>query len=228
MDNYEPSQEDMTTRALAYELKNPLINIARRAELADPAALEDIQLMAEQSLSLIDSFLLTAQTEYGQVALDLEPASVGSILYDAAALMRHYSKRNNITLILDDKTRETVMTHRPAISAVLNVFGNIIMSIKKPDRHNEVVLSGYRTRDGSTGVGIFSDISFSQKDLDNALALQGKAHMPLANLSSSAHVSLIIADNLCRALGGGLKVKRIGGRSGLTTDMPISVQLAFI
>jgi hypothetical protein len=227
-DHGQASSQDMTLRGLAFELKNPLINIARLAELNDADSYDDIQHTAEQSLQLIDSYLLNAQTEYGQTMLDLEPVSIGSVLYDVSSRLGIPAKYKNASLVLDDRTNELVMTHRPALTSALYVFGKTIMGFNDSNLHQEITLRGYKTRRGRLGIGLFSKSPISKTDLTDALKLQGTAHMPMSRISSESHVSLAIADGLCRAIGGKMTVKHMGGLSGLATELPPSEQLAFV
>ena len=55
MAEYTDNNQDQALRALAFELKNPLITIARRAELNDPSNFQPIQETAVQALQLIES-----------------------------------------------------------------------------------------------------------------------------------------------------------------------------
>jgi hypothetical protein len=222
--------EDMNLRALVFQLKNPLVNIARLAELGDEQTPYNIQSTAEQALMLIDSYLLHAQTEYGQVALDLEPACLGSVLYDVSAQMRERANWHNIDLVIDDRVSEPVMTHRPALNTIMNVFGETLLGAhrEKTSKNMNIVLRGYKTRAGNLGIGMFSEVKLSQDDIRRAMQLQGRAHMPLSALSNSAHVSLAIAEGLCRAIGGSMTVKHMGGLSGFATELPRSEQLALV
>lgn len=220
--------QDTTLRALAYELKNPLINIARRAELADESTFTQIQQTAEQTLALIDNYLLHAQTEYGQTRLDLSPTIMGSVLYDVSVQMRSQADSYNAEFIIDDRTHEPVMTHRQALTSVLTVFGQTLLGVSSAKKRQKIILRGYKTRQGNLGVGLFTDFKVSQDDLERALLLQGKAHMPLSQIESSSHASLAIADGLCRAIGGAMTVKHMGGLSGLATELPRSEQLALV
>ncbi len=225
---HQSIERDRALRALAYELKHPLIRIARQAELGRPDDYPDIQQAAEQALMLIDGYLLHAQTEYGQIALDLSPTSVGSVLYDASTLMHQQAVLHNASFEIDNRTSDLVMTHRTALNSIMSAFGSMLIGFNTDKNHQRIVLRGYRTRAGKLGIGMFSNINLSQIDLQRALQLQGNAHMPLSKLSSSAHVSLSIADGLCRAIGGALQVKHMGKLSGLATELPRSEQLALV
>ena len=228
MAEYTDNNQDQALRALAFELKNPLITIARRAELNDPSNFQPIQETAEQALQLIDSYLLNASTEYGQTSLELTPTSVGSVLYDVSAELRSFALRRNVDFVIDDRTQHLVMTHRLALMTVLKSFANTLVGSSDSKQYREVHLKRYKTRGGKLGIGLFTEQKLNQGDLNRAMYLQGKAHMPLSVLSSTANVSLHIADGLCRALGGEMTVKHMGKLSGLATELPRSEQLAFV
>ena len=216
-------------QALAHELKNPLINIASFAELGGEASLQKIQTTAEDSLMLIDSYLLSAQAEYGQSLLALSPVSLGSVLYDTSNLLRNTAQKHNVSLVIDDRTQDLVMTHRKALTSIMTVFGKTLINSNENGHHHEVVLRGYRTRAGNLGVGLFtSNNRISQDDLSRAMGLRGRARMPLARNNAYSNISLSIADGLCRAIGGKLSVKHMGKLSGLSTELPQSEQLALI
>jgi hypothetical protein len=228
VNNHQFTGQDTTLRALAFELKNPLINIARHAELADKNAASKIQHTAEQALMLIDSYLLHAQTEYGQTTLDLSPTIMGSVLYDVSWQMRTQASLHNTEIIIDDRAHEPVMTHRQALTSVLQVFGDTLLGIGESNRRQQIILRGYKTRTGKLGIGMFTEAKISQTDLSRALLLQGRAYMPLSQLNNNSNASLAIADGLCRAIGGEMTVKHMGKLSGLATELPRSEQLAFV
>lgn len=218
------SGHDASLRALVYELKQPLIHIARQAELKDLNQLESIQQVAEQTLKTIDSYLLSAQTEYGQKALDLAPINASSVLYDVSMQLRRQALSQGVTLTLDSRTTEPVMTHRLALSSIVSAFGSMLLGANQ----SELILRSYKMRNGAIGVGIFTEEIISTADLKTALELKGRAHMPLSRLTSSSHVSLSIADDLCRAIGGVLKIKKMGKLSGFVAELPPSEQLSLV
>lgn len=227
-DTTDFSSTDVSLRALAYELKQPLIRIARQAELGNVDDFAAIQQTAEQTLHLLDTYLLSAQTEYGQVSLDLSPVQAGAVLYDVSTQLRSEAQARNISLILDSRAHETVMTHRPALTSIMKVFGSTLIGMNHEAPAPEITVRSYKTRTGAIGVGMFTQTRLSQADLRQALALQGRAHMPLSRLSGSAHISLAIADSLCKAIGGSLTVKKMGALSGFATELPHSEQLALV
>jgi hypothetical protein len=223
------TDQDTSLRSLTYELKQPLIRIARQAELGDATELGSIKSAAEQALRLIDSYLLSAQTEYGQIALNLSPESTGSVLYDVQQQLRSQTAAQNILFTIDNRAHEPIMTHRSALTSILNVFGSTLIGLHpQAEKTTELTLRSFKTNRGAVAIGIFSKADISPADLRQALALQGKAHMPLSRLHSGVHISLAIADSLCSAIGGALLVKRMGSLSGFATELPLSEQLSLV
>lgn len=227
-DSIQIDERNSSLRALAYELKHPLIRIARQAELGKNTNLETIQQTAEQALQLIDGYILSAQAEYGQIALDLSPVNAGSVLYDVSVQLRSQAHAYNTDLTLDSRAQESVMTHRQALTSIINALGVSLLASVNQSVRSSLTLRSYKTSGGKICVGVFTYESITQADLRTALALQGKAHMPLSRFSSSAHVSLAIADGLCRAIDGVLTVRRMGKMSGLVAELPRSEQLLLV
>lgn len=225
-DQFEFYTPEQTLRSLAQELKHPLCLIARQAEAGHEEVLDNILKVSEHSLALIDSYLLTAQTEYGQVALDLSPMSLGSVFHDVKHKLRPLAHAQSSKVIVDNRAGQPVMTHRLALSSVLVSLADILMH--KESEHQEVILRSFKTNTGDIGVGVFSSQPVSAEDVRRGLELQGRAHMPLGKFSNRSGVSLAIADGLCRAIGGELEVKRMGKHTGLTTILPKSDQLALV
>ncbi|MGI9027643.1 MAG: hypothetical protein ACR2FM_02235 [Candidatus Saccharimonadales bacterium] len=222
----ENSSHDRLLRALAYELKQPLIRIARQAESGEVTTLGTIQSTAEQTLQLIDSYLLAAQAEYGQLALDLSPINTGSILYDTLYELREQASARGISLVLDNRTHEPVMSHQPALSSILKVFATTLFDLQD-STNAKVLLRSYKTRAGKIGIGLFGSATLTKTDVERALMLQGKAHLSLAR-AGNTHIPLAIAEGLCRAIGSSLQVKHMGRLSGLVTELPRSEQLSWV
>ncbi len=207
-----------TLRAVAYELKQPLIRIARQTELDDASELPSIRQNAEDALRLIDSFLLTAQSEYGQQSLNLEPLQAGAVLYDVSQQLKRQT-----SVAIDSRVHEAVMTHRSALASILAVFGDII-----GDLSSHVVLRSYKTRNGAVGIGVFGATKLTRADLRQAMELQGNAHAPLGKINTQSKIPLSIAEGLCRAIGGTMTIKHMGTLSGLATELPRSEQLSLV
>lgn len=206
--------------ALMRELKHSMYEIARTSELAGNASDQSVQRIAEQSMQLIDSYILSVRSEYGQVKLDLEPMGIGSVMHEAAHAMR-----GGQLVRIEAKANIPVMTHRAALSGLLTSAGAVLQEATK----SPLIMRSYITKGGEVGVGIFAEnLDLSSQDLKTSLQLSGRAHMPLARHSAGSGVMLVVADGLAKALGGTLEVKRMGRFRGLATILPRSEQLSLV
>lgn len=220
--NNAHASEDMGAGfvALMRELKLSMYEIARTAELADTNSHQAMQRIAEQSMRLIDSYILSARSEYGQIKLDLEPMAIGSVLHEAA-----HALRGDQVVRIEAKANYPVMTHRAALSGLLASAGSVLQEATS----SPLIMRSYVTKRGEVGVGVFAEnLDLSAQDLKTSLRLSGRAHMPLARHSAGSGVMLVVADGLARALGGTLEVKRMGRFRGLATVLPRSEQLALV
>jgi signal transduction histidine kinase len=87
-DNVRSAESQLLLRAVAEELKIPLLHIVRSSELSllsndsPDIALNTIRQSAGTALTLLDSYLLGLELADTQDQLELEPISVNSALYD--------------------------------------------------------------------------------------------------------------------------------------------------
>lgn len=207
--------------ALMRELKLSLYTMARTAELGSTGSLAALQTQAEQSMRLIDSYIMSAQSEYGQQKLVLEPLAIGSVMHEAAQSLRISSR----TVEIQAKANQPVMTHREALHGLLSSAGQAVAD----STDSQLIFRSFITRGGDVGVGVFAEgVDMTSEDLCSSLQMSGRAHMPLARHSARSGVMLVIADSLARALGGSLEVKRMGRLRGLATVLPKSDQLALV
>lgn len=212
--------------ALMRELKLSLYSVARQAELANKDSFQAIQSQAEQSMRLIDSYIVSAQAEYGQARLDFAPLSLGSVMQETANELRGTLDCREV--LIQAQARGPVMTHRATLHNLLEASCQAMAEVSSQDS-GDLILRSYETKNGDIGAGVFSNsTNITPEDLRIALSLGGTARMPLARHSVRSGVMLIIADGLAKALGGSLEVKRMGRLRGLATLLPKSEQLSLI
>lgn len=217
---------DKQSMALIRELKSSLYEIARRAELGKHSA-NAIQLQAELSLKLIDSYILSAMSEHGQLALEMQPLALGSVMHEAAHETRKTSQATEI--VVEAHALSPVMTHRTALSGFLAMASNVLEEIRQNSGAGKLVFRSYSERSGKIGVGVFiENDSLSAVDLRAALLLSGSSQMALSRHSAGSGVMLSVADTLASALGGCMQVKRMGNLRGFATCLPKSTQLSLV
>jgi len=220
-------------QAMAEELKLPLLQIARQAELAagdvvDPATLQAIELSATQALWFVDSYLLS-QKLMQQASLELEPVAVSAALQDTAQALNALAKQHNCHLELHLSGRYApVMAHRIALQTALIGLGSTLISAAQNDPQSRLVLAAHRSRGGIVA-GIFSQTEgLSQSVYQRGRALYGKARQPMQEFSSGAGAGVFVADALFGSMDSRLRVAKHHNLTGLAATLQPSRQLALI
>lgn len=232
----EDLKSDEILRGLIRELKNPILLVARASELAsnNPKAVdfEQIERSAQQALLLIDRYLMSAQSEYGQRQLSLAPASLGSVFYDVSQEIEFSAKANNYRLEVDARYNVPAMVDSVATQAILGSLSQIMMLPNEDKQPRALHLRSFKGDSGKVVAGVLSSDSggFSQSDLDRATQLHrtGSARTVLNNGSTSSGVHLLIAQSLAEAMGGRITpIKRFKMR-GLGVELIKSEQLSLV
>lgn len=227
-------KSDQVLKALIRELKNPLLLVARSSELAakDSTVVDfaELEQSAEQALRLIDHYLLSAQSEYGQKQLQLEPVSLGSIFYDVANDINTLAQANNYELQVDTRHTAPVMVDPYAARAALSSLSQIMMT-PNPDKKTKVLrLSAFKKSAGEVVAGVLVPgvEGFTESELKAARNLQGNSATVLGKGSASSGIHLAIAGSLAEAMGGQvLPIKRLRMK-GLGMQLIKSEQLALV
>lgn len=220
-------ENSVGSRALLRELKYTLYRLARLAEHQNSSSFAEIQVDSEQSLQLIDSYLLSSASEYGQLKLDLTPIAIGSVMHEASLELRCIAKLSYVQMNVQARANQPVMTNRTALNGFLTSVGQVIND--STNKSAELVMRSFTSKDGSIGVGVFArEFDVTSGDLRNSLDTTDEALMPFARHSAKSGVLLTIADGLARSLGGSLEVKRLGKLRGLATTLPKSDQLSLV
>lgn len=222
-------------RALAEQLKLPLIQILRQTELAgmeDDILMSDINLQADMALRLIDNYLLSSALIDGQQQLELEPSSVSSILYDTAHRLSGIAAQYNCTIDLHLPGKyEPVMVHPRSFEVALTTLGYSFIEAQQMEEVHQkpvVTLAAHRSRYGIVA-GVYGD----QEGLSTAIyrrahALYGKARQPLPSMVSSSGAGIFLADSLLNAMAIKLHVSHHHKLNGLAATLLSSSQLSFV
>lgn len=220
--------------SLAHELKNPLTLIARKAELealsAENLAFSELQDTAEQTLKLIDSYLLMAQSEYGQVKLPIETVGIGSVIYEVLQELGPIAERNKILISTNIKDSE-VMSHKSGLKAALWCLVRLSLDFTPGDRPNKRSEVFVKTKNRVEAVDVMvlgSNLDIEKKDIVKARSMQGSSRMALCLKNEGSGIQLAIADILASSLGDGLNVVNQGGMNGLVISLKKSHQLQLI
>ena len=175
-------------RTLAEELKLPLMQIARLAELAritgEQKQIEQAEVLADTTLKLLDSYVLSTQTMLGQQMLHLEPVSLSATLYDTAQYLHKLAKLYDCDIDLSVKGKfGLVMAHPGALQSAMMSLGysfiNAVSGLEKKGKA-EIILSAKRNQHG-VATGIYtSNQEIGSTLMKQAKELYGVARQPMA------------------------------------------------
>ncbi len=230
---FNGAAQDRLLRALAEQLKVPLIQIARAAELGKLTdtknALGHIEYTADMGLRLIDSYLLSVQLQ-AQPVLELEPVSVSAVLQDTVHRLNQLAKQYDCELEVHLSGKyEPVMANRESLEAAFATLGYaFIESVPPADSRHRIVLAAHRSAKGVVA-GVFSEEPTMTADMfGRARALYGTARQAAPGLSSGSGAGLFVADTLLTSMSSPLRMARHQKLSGIAATFLPSQQLQLV
>lgn len=225
-------------RAVAEQLKLPLLHIARQAELSRMngprvAELQTIGRSADMALGMVDAYLLGLQLAAEQTELALEPVSLSSVLNDTAHALSTTAQAYRVDVELGIAGKyEPVMANGPALKAALSSLGySLIVAQTEPNKKQRPVmqLAAWRATGGGLVAGIYGDSLpvVSAEALARARRLYGRVRQPLTGLSGSA-AGIFVADTILAAMTTSLRASRHHKQPGLAATFQPSRQLQLV
>jgi hypothetical protein len=231
----EPVQSQQLLLGLAEQLKLPLLQIARRAELGtlnqavDAAA---IQATADSALKLIDSYVLGVRlAESNQTSMALEPVSVASVLYDTAHELSQVAKFYGVRLELSIGGKyEPVTANREGLQSALTSLGmSLIEALPTLDSRQLLLqLGAHKSRYGIVA-GLYSDTAaLNTESFRKGAQLIGKSRQPLVGVSHSSGAGIFVADAILQAMQLKLQPTRHNRLYGLGAVLKPNNQLQLV
>jgi K+-sensing histidine kinase KdpD len=229
-------ESQLLLRAVAEELKTPLLHIVRSSELSllskDPLdkTLSDICQTAATALRLLDSYLLGLELADSQYHLELEPVSVSSALYDVMDELSEVAKRYQTKLELNlNSNIGLVMANASGLRAALLSMGVAFIEAQTSKTQSQTIHLTAHKRANQTFAGIYSEGSvISARELNSAYKLYGLMRQPLTQLSANSAAGIFVAKNIIQAMAGELSSVRYNKWQGLAASLQPSKQLSFI
>jgi hypothetical protein len=222
--------------SVAEQIKLPLLQIARQAELSlltsQPADASRIQSTADMALHLLDSYVLGVQLASEQERMfEMEPVSVSSVLYDAGAKLQPMARAYDVELQLKiDGKYGPVMAHRQGLQSALVSLGySLIEALPSLDRPQlRLQLAAHRCRYGIVA-GLYCEADELTTDaLRQGRKLYGRARQPLTGISSSSGAGVFVADALLHAMQSQLTVSKHHNLRGLGDVLQPSPQMQLV
>lgn len=225
--------------AMAEELKLPLQQIARQAELQQLAqtqtglaGLQNIQATADMTMQLLDSYLLSLRLSLQpETNLRLEPVSLSAVLHATIAELRHVAASYGVTLQLHVPSRhEPVLAHRQALQAAFIALGYaMIEALPAAGARNQYLqLAAHRTRQGMVA-GVYGELEGLTPQLyRRAQVLHGYARQPLVGTMPGSGAGVFVADAILNAMSSRLRVGRYMKLPGFAVTLSPSEQLQLV
>jgi len=222
---------------LVEQLARPFLQVARLSELAgtdDPLMAAEhwqlVQAIANSSLQLVESYALSLRLHGSVTALNLEPVTVSSLLYDTAQALQPYARQYAIGLELETGPKmQPVLADRSVLQSALTALGQVfVLSQAETEERVPVRLAAHRSRYGVVA-GLYGQApGLGADSLRRAQQLAGKARQPLQRLVSGPAAGVFVADSLLQTLSAKLHVARYRNLTGLATTLQPSQQLQLI
>jgi hypothetical protein len=227
---------DQLLLTVAEQLKLPLLQIARSAELAQKqkgtADLATIQTTADMAIRLLDSYLFGARLALeDDYRLQLEPVSVSSVLYDTERQLAAMAKLYGVELQLDIAGQfGPVQANRQALQAALTSLGYALIEALPSLNAKKLTLklAVHNSRYGVVA-GIYSDVEqVTTEALRQGRKLHGHIRQPLATLSPSSGAGVFVADAIFQAMDTELQPTRHHNLHGLGAVLRPTPQLQLV
>lgn len=228
-------EDDRLLKIIIEQLKLPLLHIARQTEAAKHGTLadyNDINSIAEMSIKMIDSYLLTSG-QNSQLSLELEPVSVSSVLHAAANNLTNLARlyNCNIELRLAGKYGP-VMSQKDKLEAAFTMLGYSYIEANSSNNSKgemgKIILTGYKTSKGLVA-GIFSpEIEVTNQSFKRSIDSFGKTRQAIPDVSQSTGAGIFIADSILNNLATKLRVAHYQKISGLAATLRPSHQLQLV
>ena len=220
-------------RSLAEELRLPLLQIARQAELASmkhsaSSNMRVIEITAEAAIRLVDSYLFSTQILLGQQTLPLEPVSVSAAMQDTAQYLCKLARIYDCEIDVQVRGKcGLVMASTQGLQAALTSLVYTFIGSHPERKRQRIVLTA--RRDGRAVVaGVMANNMLEKNILADARQLYGRAHQPAATMTHKSGAGIYIADSLFRSMSTELQVFHHRKYAGLAATLLPSYQTTLL
>ncbi len=230
---FDNAAHERLLRALAEQLKLPLIQIARSAELAqikpDFTSYQSISYTADMALQLIDSYLLSVQLQ-NVPSLTLEPVPMGVLLETTAHKLSQLARQYDYELQVDVRGHsQPVMAHRQSIEAAYASLGYAFIDGSSSSETKRIITLGAHQSGDNLVAGVFSSEPGMSADMfRRGRALFGTARQALPSALSAAGAGVFIADSLLTSMDSPLHAAMHNSYRGLAASLHPSYQLTLV
>lgn len=215
---------------VSHELRTPLNAIIGYSEMLEEEAeaaghsqyLEDldrIQSAGRHLLSLIDDLLDFAKLEAGKAALDVESFDVCKVVEDVAGLIRPVIAKNRNTL--QTRCAPAVGKMKADMRKLRQALYNLLSNAAKFTEDGQIELSVSRSRSAGRDWVLFevrdSGIGMTPEQIQRLFEAFEQAEAAIAKKYGGTGLGLAISRQLCRMMGGDIKVSSEPGEGSVFT-----------
>lgn len=227
---------DQLLLAVAEQLKLPLLQIARSAELSrlQPEATDitSIQTTADMAIRLLDSYLFGARLALeDDYRLSMEPVSISAVLYETQQQLHAVAKLYGVELLIDvDGSFAPVLAHRHGLQSAMTSLGYALIEAL-PSLNAQKLQLRLAVHNSRYGVvaGVYSDVEqLTTEALRQGRRLHGHIRQPLATLSASSGAGVFVADAILQAMDSELRPTRHHNLYGLGAVLRPTPQLQLV
>lgn len=219
--------------SVAEQIKLPLMQLARQAELGQLSGQADLKTMqstADMAINLIDNYIMGVRLTLHPEELNTESVSVASVLYDAGQQLDTLAKNYGVSLDINIAGRYgPVQAHREGLQAALVSLGAALIEAIPGQEGTQLRLhlATHRSRYGIVA-GIYADTKqLSREVLSRGRRLQ-HSRQPLLNLSHTSAAGVFVADSILNAMQLHLTTSRHHRLYGLGTVLQPNKQLQLV
>lgn len=229
---------DRLFMALAEELKSPLLRIARQTELLvasgehAPESLRGMQMNADMTLQLLDSYLLSLHlTREPDALFTVQPVSVGAVLHEARGRLADVAREYDVALELNIGGRyEPVMANARALTTALVSLGYSLIEAL-PAMGTEQLrlrLAVHRTKYGIVA-GMYCDAeNLTPQTFRQAQNIHGHTRQPFVGVLPNSGAGVFVADAILGAMSSRLRVGRYQKLPGFAVTLLSSQQMQLV
>lgn len=233
-DDQTPVVSQELLLSVAEELKLPLMQIARQAELGQAGGEANLALIrsaASTALNLLDNYVLGVKLALEPSDLSIEPVSVSSVLYDTGQQLDAMARSYGVNLELNVAGRfGPVLAHRSGLQAALTSLGAALIEALPAQETTQLKLhlATHRSRYGVVA-GLYADTQqLSREALQRGRQLQRRSRQPFTGLTHAPGAGVFVADTILHAMNLRLTPSRHHNLYGLGTVLKSNNQLHLV
>lgn len=190
-----PEVAQIPLATLAHHVRQSLLQISQLAQ-AGADSTPDIDAIASTMTRVLDGYILSGQA--GQLALEVEPVSLGAVLQDVLHELTPAAKQHECHLrFVSSGSNQLVAANRRLVHAAFLSLGHSFIEAQTlDDPRQRIVALATRYQRGSQTAGVFSpSVKLSAAALAKTRRLAGIAAQQSSALAGS-NSGIIVADAL--------------------------------